>query len=81
MLSFPISSQYISYINDQIKFIECLNKDIQKQVKVRFYMKDYGWDVKSRFQKILNMVEEESPRNKISIKKINQQKQTVCCDI
>jgi putative transferase (TIGR04331 family) len=73
MYSLPIASQFIRYIDDQIKFVQSLSEEIQKQLKVRFYMHDYGWDQLLRYKSILDKVETDLPSSKQSItKSINE---------
>jgi putative transferase (TIGR04331 family) len=73
MYSSFFSSHFTSYVDDQIKFISSLSEEIQKQVKIRYYIKNHGWDEKAQINQKLNIKEEESPKNKLNIKKsINQ---------
>ena len=73
MYSSSLSSNYISYVNDQIKFIESLSEKLKEQVKIRYYIKNHGWDEKAQINQKLNISEEESPKNKLDVKKsINQ---------
>ncbi len=46
----PISVQWIDYYKDQVLFVESLTQEIQKQLTVRLYHNDYGWDQAERWQ-------------------------------
>jgi putative transferase (TIGR04331 family) len=46
----PISSQLLSYFNDQYNFMNELPSPIRKQVLVRLDKNDYGWDHKKRWE-------------------------------
>ena len=43
LYSVPISSQWLDYFNDQLKFIDCLPKNIRNKINVRL-KGDFGWD-------------------------------------
>lgn len=45
-----ISSQWLSYFNDQCDFMKTLPLALRKQVSVRLYSHDYGWDQKLRWE-------------------------------
>jgi len=49
MYAVPISRQWLDYYDDQILFIKKLPRDIQKELTVRLYSKDYGWNQKGRW--------------------------------
>lgn len=50
LYAIPISSQLLSYFNDQYKFMNVLPSAIRKQVLVRLDKHDYGWDHKQRWE-------------------------------
>lgn len=45
----PVSSQWLSYFNDQTVFVRSLPYDIQSKLTVRLFCKDYGWDQLQRW--------------------------------
>ena len=45
----PISRQYLDYFDDQKKFLQELPTALRKQVLVRLYVHDYGWDQVERW--------------------------------
>jgi putative transferase (TIGR04331 family) len=47
--SFPIASQLEEYLSDQFRFAFALSKDIQRDLIVRLYPQDFGWDIKQRW--------------------------------
>jgi putative transferase (TIGR04331 family) len=49
MYAVPVSRQWLDYYNDQILFVKKLPRDIQKELTVRLYSKDYGWNQKERW--------------------------------
>ena len=49
MYAVPISGQWLDYYDDQILFIKKLPRDIQKELTVRLYSKDFGWNQKERW--------------------------------
>lgn len=44
-----LSGQVLDYFEDQFCFVDALPKDIQNQILVRLYSKDYGWEQKERW--------------------------------
>jgi putative transferase (TIGR04331 family) len=51
MYAVPVAGQWISYFEDQCRFIASLRKDLQEQLLVRIYPKDdIGWDQNERWQ-------------------------------
>jgi putative transferase (TIGR04331 family) len=50
LYSAPISSQWLSYFEDQCDFINFLPIELQSQVKVRLASYDYGWDQELRWR-------------------------------
>lgn len=49
LYSSPISSQSLSYEEDQLIFAQALSKEIRAKLTVRPYIVDYGWDQKERW--------------------------------
>ena len=49
LYSSPVSSQMLSYEEDQLKFSRHLLDEIRSQLIVRPYIVDYGWDQKKRW--------------------------------
>ena len=50
LYSCPISSQWLSWLEDQFKFVEALPEHIRSALLVRLYREDYGWDQVKRWQ-------------------------------
>ena len=46
----PVSSQLLSYFNDQCNFMKILPLALRKQILVRLDKYDYGWDQKLRWE-------------------------------
>jgi len=49
LYSCPISSQYLSYLEDQFSFLRNLKEEIRNKLIIRLYPNDYKWFVKDRF--------------------------------
>ena len=49
MYATPVSRQWLDYYNDQILFVKILPNRIQKELTVRLYSEDYGWNQKERW--------------------------------
>lgn len=47
--SFVSSSGFLKYYNEQFKFVRFLSEENKKQLLVRLYMHDYGWNQKDRW--------------------------------
>jgi putative transferase (TIGR04331 family) len=45
-----VSSQWLTYFNEQCAFINYLPSNIQSVLKVRLYPKDFGWNEQQRFK-------------------------------
>jgi hypothetical protein len=50
MIAMPLSSQWLEYFNDQKKFLKFLPKQVRRQILLRLYPLDYGWDQKDRWK-------------------------------
>lgn len=50
MITMPISSQWLEYLDDQKKFLQFLPKQIHEQILLRLFPYDYGWDQKDRWK-------------------------------
>jgi len=48
--SAPVASQWLSYFDEQCRFISALPENIRHRVLVRQYQHDYGWQQKERWQ-------------------------------
>ncbi|MBX7136627.1 MAG: LIC12162 family protein [Oligoflexia bacterium] len=48
--SWPISTQYLSYLADQVKFIEALPRAAAKHLRVRPYPLERGWEAEKRLR-------------------------------
>ena len=70
MYAIPVASQWLDYFEEQNQFVSTLHTDVVKQLLVRPYVRDYGWDMKSRWQTIHPTVQidegQKSIRNMIS---------------
>lgn len=49
LYSLPVASQMLSYLDDQMKFAECLGPELRTELVVRLYPHDYGWDQRDRW--------------------------------
>lgn len=50
MYSTPVASQWLSYFDDQFAFVESLPDAIRKEVTVRLFPDDLGWDQAGRWR-------------------------------
>jgi len=50
LFAVPISGQWLDYLDDQQKFVKTLPLEIRKQVLLRLYSHDYGWDQRHRWK-------------------------------
>lgn len=50
LFAFPISGQWLQYLDDQKKFLTYLPEQIRKEVIVRLYSSDLGWDQLDRWK-------------------------------
>lgn len=50
MYAVPVANQFLDYFKEQNEFVSALNADVLKQLVVRPYDKDYGWDMRSRWR-------------------------------
>jgi putative transferase (TIGR04331 family) len=46
--SVPISTQYLSYLNQLISFVSSAKKEVREYIKIRTYHQDYNWCVRDR---------------------------------
>ncbi|MCX8022712.1 MAG: LIC12162 family protein [Syntrophorhabdaceae bacterium] len=53
LYSIPVSSQMLSYFDEQKRFYECLRDDIKKLLLLKPYMKDFGWNDRMRFRDLM----------------------------
>jgi putative transferase (TIGR04331 family) len=65
MYATPMAGQYLNYIDDQITFIKNLKDDIQLDLNVRLYFKDYGWDLEKRLKYKFPKIKLSSPSKSI----------------
>lgn len=49
MFSAPVASQWLSYFEDQCRFVQALPPRLRKQIKIRMHAQDYGWCQKQRW--------------------------------
>ena len=49
MTAEPVSTSFLSYIEDQFSFIKSLSPNITDKIIVRLHRSDYGWCLKMRF--------------------------------
>jgi putative transferase (TIGR04331 family) len=50
LLSIPISGQYLDYLEDQMLFLKELPHQLQKEVLLKLYSVNYGWDEVERWR-------------------------------
>ena len=60
-----ISSQWLSYFNDQCGFMKVLPRTLRKKILVRLYSNDYGWDQKLRWENEFSDLKFDLGRNPI----------------
>ena len=68
VITIPLSSQWLEYLDDQKKFLRFLPEQIRKQVLVRLFSHDYGWDQKDRWKN--EMPEQQIDSGNQDIKKL-----------
>jgi putative transferase (TIGR04331 family) len=51
MYAVPVAGQWLSYFEDQCRFISALPESLRQQVLVRLNMNDFGWCQKDRWMK------------------------------
>ncbi len=65
MQSMTISSQWLSYFNNQIAFVKNLDESIVNETKVRLYRHDYGWSQIERWKEELPSLNYDSGTSNI----------------
>jgi putative transferase (TIGR04331 family) len=60
LISMPVSSQIIEYIEEQVLFAKNLKSDIRKKLTVRLYPIEYGWAQKKRWEALIDDVSFDS---------------------
>lgn len=65
MSAMPLSSQWLEYFNDQKKFLKFLPKQVRRQILLRLYPLDYGWDQKDRWKDEIPELQIESGKQDI----------------
>ena len=50
MLSATVSRQWLDYLEDQFEFCEKIGNELRKNLIVRLYQHDYGWNQKERWK-------------------------------
>jgi putative transferase (TIGR04331 family) len=63
LYSVPIASQVEDYINDQLDFVDYLDKDVKNNLVVRLYPSDRDWKQKQRWEDRYSAVQFDSPKN------------------
>ncbi len=46
----PVAGQYLEYLQDQIRFVQCLAPEMRQFVKIRPDADNFGWDVLARLR-------------------------------
>ena len=49
MVSIPVAGQWLSYFEDQCRFVRALPESIRNDLLIRLYPQDYGWRQKERW--------------------------------
>jgi putative transferase (TIGR04331 family) len=57
------SDQMLDYFQWKCRFLRALNEGIRRQVSVRLYSKDYGWNVEERLRKVIPDVSIQNPQD------------------
>lgn len=65
IFSCPISSQFLDYQDDQENFLKILPQKIRKQVLIKLYKEDYGWNVENRWKDKIPEVKIETSKQNI----------------
>lgn len=47
--SFPIAEHMKEYFDEQLDFLAQVSKEVEQNVKIRYYPRDFGWEVEKRF--------------------------------
>ena len=50
MLSATVSRQWLDYLEDQFEFCKKIGNELRKNLIVRLYQHDYGWNQKERWK-------------------------------
>jgi putative transferase (TIGR04331 family) len=50
MYSAPVGPQFENYLEDQFRFAAALDHKVRDDLLVRLFHRDYGWDIKERWQ-------------------------------
>tara|TARA_Y100000748_G_scaffold304134_1_gene311992 strand:+ start:977 stop:2737 length:1761 start_codon:yes stop_codon:yes gene_type:complete len=50
MFAIPVANQWLDYFQEQSLFVDALNSNVFDQLLLRLYVKDYGWDMESRWR-------------------------------
>ena len=66
MYSAIMSSQYLNYLDDQLSFVGAFPKNLQREIIVRLYKSDYGWEQKERWKKNYPYIKLDSGKKKIN---------------
>jgi len=61
----PLSSQWVDYFEDQVRFVSALPKVLRDQLSVRLYMQDYDWCQSLRWKDRFSDVVIDSGRSNI----------------
>ena len=58
----PIASQFQYYLNDQFSFINNLSHNLKKEIILRLFPQDYGWDLEQRFKEKYPLINIDNSR-------------------
>ena len=48
--SFPVSGQFLNYIQEQVRFVEALDSDLRDSIKIRLNSDSFGWEIEDRLK-------------------------------
>ena len=65
MLSATVSRQWLDYLEDQFEFCEKIGNELRKNLIVRLYQHDYGWNQKERWKDKFPNIELDSGASSI----------------
>ena len=65
LYAIPVSRQWLDYLEDQRIFLKTLPLELRKQVLLRLYSNDYGWDQIARWKDEMPEVQIDSGHHKI----------------
>ncbi|MBX9703572.1 MAG: LIC12162 family protein [Silvanigrellaceae bacterium] len=72
LISFPFSSRYFYYLDDQKLFVQNLDSEVVKHLTARIPNNDYGWGLKSKYKLFSDEISFESADEILFFKSVSQ---------